>query len=404
MKDKALNICLLLFGLFPLIPGKLKGLPVIILIITSFLFFLKKKKKRFDVIGFCIFSSLYIISFLSIFYTSSYYFPWDKIETTLSLFIIPLSFFLIGEIDFIKIDRAIFHRTFIYSTGILTLLCLIYYAQNNLFDNFPFKVNSFRALITKIPFVNDHPIYVSLFLGIALLLCIDFYKGSSRTEKRFIFFAGILNLVHMFLLSSKGVIIGFTLAIIVYVLVANKSFMARILVSFTIVLFVIGSILLFPNLERRFREFVKKTTYTELRMQNSSSIRLAIFKCTIEKIKEKPLFGYGWGKGNIILKECYKTRSEQLLSLGSNSHNQFLGYYLDGGIFAFGVLVFFLIYLFKHAIANKDNMFLAILVLFVFILNIENILVRQSGVILFIFIMLFYRFTKKNAKDNLINQ
>lgn len=89
-----------------------------------------------------------------------------------------------------------------------------------------------------------------------------------------------------------------------------------------------------------------------------------------------------------------------------NSHNQFISFYLDGGIIAFMTLVAFLSWQFMHAIKNKKYLYFSILILFTLEMFSENILSRQSGLILFIFLISFFRkadpLISKNFSDNLL--
>ena len=76
--DRILLCSICLFGFFPLLPSRLKGFPVVLLLISAIYFFLKKKKRNFPTIDFFKFSSLFFVSFLSIFYTGSFFFPLNK--------------------------------------------------------------------------------------------------------------------------------------------------------------------------------------------------------------------------------------------------------------------------------------------------------------------------------------
>ena len=57
-------------------------------------------------------------------------------------------------------------------------------------------------------------------------------------------------------------------------------------------------IMYFPNTSRRFRELGIKSTYEKLEITNSTSLRIFVYKCAIEKIKTRPILGHGWGKGD----------------------------------------------------------------------------------------------------------
>ena len=124
-------------------------------------------------------------------------------------------------------------------------------------------------------------------------------------------------------------------------------------------------------------------------MQNSSSVRLAIYRCSFNKVLEKPIFGYGWGRGNDALRDCFEEEFYPLASDDYNSHNQYLGYLLDGGLLAGMILIHFVVYFFRKAIIRKDITMAAIVLFYAIIMLMENILVRQAGIILFIFIFSF---------------
>lgn len=384
--------CIFLFAFFPLLPEKVKGLPVIFLFIISTIYFVSKPCMGFNITGLLKLSSIYIINILSIFYSLSFYFPGARAETTLALLIIPFSFFMLNNQVLNNIRRNDFYLTFVISVGILTAYSFFFYCLDNLFIIENFKVNSFRSSVTKLPFIYDHPIYISMYLGISLMLIVPLLKRRNKLIRLLLIIIGLLNIGHIILLSSKAVIIGIILGFIVYVLLYLDKILKKFVFVLTILVVSIISIISFPTLERRFRELTIKTTYTELHVNNSSSIRLAIFKCAFHKIEEKPILGYGWGLGNKSLSDCYKTKSEHLTQNSYNSHNQFLGYFLDGGIIAFFVLILFLSEQFRFAYMKSDYTFLMVLILFTTLMMTENILQRQSGVIPFIFLICFLRF------------
>jgi O-antigen ligase len=402
-QNRIIDYSLCLFGAFPLLPESLKGLPVVLLFFIALYTFFQEKNKAFNYKRFITFSSLYLVSLLSIIYSGSFHFPKNKTETALALIIVPLSFsFLATHNIELKIKKRIL-KLFIVSTSLLSIICLYYYYINGLFNKELFKVNSFRKLITEIPIINDHPIYVSFFIGISILFAITCFKNNSKLEKAILIFLCIINVSHLLLLSSKGAIIAVIIAAIVLFFSTIKSRINRILLPTLILGIFIISIIYFPNMERRFREFSIKSTYTELHTTNSSSIRIAIYKCALEKIKENPILGYGWGQGEKELRVCYKEKSDYLYFKKFNSHNQFLGYYLDGGVIAFTVLLLFLFWQFRHAIINKKYLFFASMIFFSILMLSENILNRQSGIIVFIFFVLLFRNTPPKKNNTLIN-
>ncbi|NNC50723.1 MAG: O-antigen ligase family protein [Flaviramulus sp.] len=404
-----LNISFYLFGVFPILPEKLKGLPVILIIIislASFFFGNNGNQKRINYKPLIGLTSLYTILFLSIFYTLSFSFPKNKIETTLSLLLVPFAFVLIGRESINKSSSLNFFKAFIGSTFVLSFYSFLRYYEAGIFIIDDLKVNSFRRTVTEMPFINDHPIYISIYLGLSVIISIPLILNEkiSLKLKGIIFIACFINCIHLLLLSSKGVILALLFSLISLFYFKINLFKFKILVITSIISIFILSIFFIPTTERRFREFVKKTTYTELRPDNSSSVRVAIYYCVFSIIRENPIIGYGWGVGIEKLNECYKQKSDYLHNKKYNSHNQYMSYYIDGGLLALFVLVLFIFNQFKKALSKSNHSFFSILLFFSIIMLFENILERQSGLIVFIFLICFYRFKKViNNKTAVIN-
>tara|TARA_Y100000385_G_scaffold290848_1_gene365713 strand:- start:1875 stop:3113 length:1239 start_codon:yes stop_codon:yes gene_type:complete len=388
-KDKIIKLSVFLFGMFPLLPERIKGFPVLFLFVTSIYLTLKKGSVNYNFKEFLKLSSLYTISCLSILYTGSLCLPFNKLETSLSLIVVPISFMLLNLPKLNKSSIKILAIYFTFSTSTHTLFSLFYYYQKGVFTPDQFKVNIIRQLVTEIPFINDHPIYISIFLGISILMSIRLLKLYEPAVKGLLLVSILINIFHLLLLSSKGVTISITISGIILLFYNSNSKLLAFALAFCVLASFIASIFYFPNMERRFRELGKITTYSQLHTTNSSSIRIEIYKCAFKVIKQSPIIGYGWSKGEEKLINCYT--SKYMSDKKLNSHNQFISFYLDGGIITFMTLVAFLSWQFMHAIKNKKYLYFSILILFTLEMFSENILSRQSGVILFIFLISFFR-------------
>lgn len=403
VKNKAKNISsnllltsILLFGLFPLIPEKIKGLPVVYIFIISLIIFIRTKKKKFDKTLFLQLSAIFFINFSSIFYTSSFVFPINKIETSLSLIILPLSFAILPDnvLSLRKINRDLFCNLFILSSLVLTFLLLIHFYSLGFFSGSDLKVNSFRKASQEIIFFGGHPVYLNLYFAVSILFLFEKISKESVFSKKILFFIiAIVLTINIILLSAKGVIISLLASSICYLFMKIKKRRKGLLISLVLILATLFIISFSPTVERRFRELTKTTTYTEFHHQNSTSIRIGIYKCVIKTIKKSPIIGFGWGESNQKLINCYKDNNNFLFKGRYNSHNQYLSFILNGGIIALFLFFLFLKKILKDSVNNKDYIFTSIIVLFITLFFTENILERQSGVILFIFIMSFFKLT-----------
>lgn len=392
-KNKLITICFFSFGVFPILPFKLKGIPVFILLVIAIWIFFNKKAKKFPLKLFLIFSSLFFINILSLLNTFS--FPGKKIETILSLVLVPIGFFMIYEFISRK-HKLFFTKTYIFSTLILAISHFFYYFTIGLFNGNSLKVNSFRKAVTEIPILNNHPIYVSVFLSIAVLFSIYFFKKENKKNKLILIAFCILFFIDLFLISSKGVLVALFFALIFYLFISIKKRNIRLIVLTVFISSFILSIFYIPTLERRFRELKIKSTYQKIQPNNSSSVRIGIYKCAFKTIMEKPLFGYGFGTSP--QKKCYKTLSHHLFLESYNSHNQYLGYVLNAGVFGAITLLFFIFFILRTSWNNKDYLYVSIIILYAIIMLTENILERHSGLILFIFIVNLFFITNQKKK------
>lgn len=365
-----------------MLPFKLKGLPVFLLLGIAIFYFTKNKFVNFSLNYFLFLSSLFIINIFSLLNTFS--FPIKNIETIISLILIPLAFaFLNGFIT--EKQKTIFTLSFICASFTLAISHLIYFFSTDLFSEGSLKVNSFRKAVVEIPVLSEHPIYISFFLSIALLFLVSFSWNKDVKSQIFLFICSLIITIDLFLISSKGVILALFFAILIYLFNLIKTSKVKIISLSLFVSFFIISILYFPTLERRFRELSTHSTYTKVDSNNSSSIRFGIYKCVVNTIIEKPFLGYGFG--TVAQSKCYENTSEHLFVSNYNSHNQYLGYMLNAGAFGIITILFFIFYLMRFSYVHKDYLLLSLMIFFSIVMLTENILERQSGVILFIFIV-----------------
>jgi O-antigen ligase len=86
------------------------------------------------------------------------------------------------------------------------------------------------------------------------------------------------------------------------------------------------------------------------------------------------------------LNACYDNYGFYELSKENiNSHNQYLDYFLKGGILLFISFIFILIVKLRHSLKQKNYLYFSITMLFSFAFITENILVRQYGMFIYVF-------------------
>ena len=90
-----LKYSFIFLALFPLIPNRIKGLPVILLLLFSIFLFFNEKRKQFNWKLLLINSSIFLVYLFSLLYTSNISYAMKKLEISLSLLVFPLVFSLI---------------------------------------------------------------------------------------------------------------------------------------------------------------------------------------------------------------------------------------------------------------------------------------------------------------------
>lgn len=408
-REDIINYSIISFGLFPIIPNKLKGLLLIFVFLTSLNYYLKDKNKENYFKPFLINTALLFVYVLSMFYTSDISYAFRKLGPGISIIFFPLIFFIF--LGSFKVKREIINKALnLFSISTLAFLFIyfiyLFFVDRPINPYFDFPTTIFfRNTIDKLPIIGRHPIYISLFLGISIIntarLLIYYFK-SKKNVSILLVIAQIIFISVLFLISSKGTILSLiVISIFIYYLSSKnkiKTILFGLLTSFLLII----SISFIPQVNKRFKElFVLKTYSVEnIHDRNSSQIRVAIWKTSFDKIKQSPIIGYGIGDVQIILNNSYKNISPILLKRQYNSHNQYLGIWLSTGIIGLILFLYFLLFNYKLSLEYKDYLFLSILLFFSLNFLTENIIERQTGAMLFFFLInLFSASNYKKIKE-----
>jgi O-antigen ligase len=398
-----LRLFLIITGLFPILPFKIKGV-VALFFVLIVLFSIKKRKLEINYL-FLLNTSLFVFYLISLTYSANVKGGISKLETTLSLFIFPMGFLFLSAnkkaINNIVEYGNIFKYTFIASSFLLSILLFI--LSFNYGDYITQKVNINRFvydLSEGFLWMRDHPIYLSIYLSISLFLIAEIFNQSKRKHQIILLLVGIFEVIVVSILSRKGVIISLLLSFLIFSLMKIKN-KKKVLFSFFI--FVTAIIFLgqnyFPDTAKRFREVFDTKSYDEVVSYSSTSIRYGIYKCSFEKIKESWLFGYGIGDVGEELRKCYKDKSEVLYIGNFNSHNQYLGIILRVGVFGLLLFVISIILNLIFLYNRKDYSAFSIILMLVLVMLTENIMERQNGVILFSLLINYFVFRNLIIKN-----
>lgn len=391
-RSKYLDGLILIFAIFPVIPNIIKGLPVILLFLGG-LFFIKKSNVNWKWL--LVNSSLFLVYAISTIYSIDYSESFKKLETALSILIIPISFFcFLSHYTITELLKLIFIKAFVISTTLFSIISFLYIYFNNSLLGYKWTTDKYRNIIMDMPVIGQHPIYCSIFLSLAIIFVIYLFKKGllkKYNEKMFFSTLTIINSILLLFLLSKGAILSLFIIIFFFIIFQKINIVYKNVLIVTMVL----SIIILFIYNRRMNELINTQTYETFNPNLSTSIRLGIYDCSIEIIKKHFFLGYGVGDAQRELNLCYANKSDILLMHKFNSHNQYLDVTIKTGFIGLSVFLGFLIINFIYAIKNKNELMIMILVLYCMMFLVENILSRQSGVILFFFLISFFNNSKK---------
>lgn len=246
--------------------------------------------------------------------------------------------------------------------------------------------------------------YAGVFSLISIIISFELYRTS--TKFRYFYFLSILiSIFFIFLISARISIITLILLLIIYLLFYFKKKITYKLFLFTgIFLTVLLTVLLNKNLSQRF--FIQKNIESTIQVAKASEPRVIIWDCAFEMIKSTNFNQFSglssYNQINYNFKECYgksienSDRKHWFLNKEYNSHNQFIHFYLIGGIIGF--LLFF-IFIVHSLFYSRNNFYgFSIILTLTLFLFVENLFERQFGT--YIFIIFFSLYIPKLKSQN----
>ena len=393
-----------LFGVYPLIPHKFESISVFLLALCSLIYRILTPKKIIFKKTFFIVSSIYFILFLSVLFSEDTARGLKKMETTLSLLAFPIIFYLLLGKSFVDLTRIklFFLKSYYVSCLIFTSFSFYLF---EIYENSKYVTkdsNFYRIAIFDNKLIGEHPIYVSIFISIAIIFGFSFFDKKIKIsfKNSSIVLAQCYLITLLLMLMSKGVILSLLMVFIIK-LIKQKSFTK--IHFFSLALILTTFFILIPSENNRFKEILDLNSYKKLDKNNSTSIRFITYKCGLKSLLNSPIFGYGIGDVQEKMDLCYQDENANFSKKMYNTHNQYLFIWLSSGIIGFVIFIGILFYYFKKSIEFKDEVMFSILVLYSFTFLFENVLSRQSGVIFFCFIINYFLWNNFNKNKTLLS-
>ena len=365
-----------LLGVFPIVPFIVKPFLLLPLLLTSLfnLCFINKSEINWKKI--IISTSVFFLFIASACYSTD-------IDRAIKL-LIRLSPFLVLPISFAMVPKAIYKKltdvfvqVYTISCGLFCFVIFIYCKSLNSSDIlyiYSYISNEFWGY-------EDHPIYISLYFGIALILLL--FKNKKSLLNIFLIITIFFTLLF---LSRKGNIISLVIILLIMLVSNSKKLLNRNFLGYTFagLLIVIGVSFLFSNfLFIRFKEIINLSQFIN-NPETSTGIRSILWRISINLSFQSPFFGYGLGSVQTLIDASLIESGYKKLTLihRYNAHNQYLQIALSSGYIGLGYFLSIITYFFIE-LKNRTNkrafcIFLYIIFCFIF----ESLLERQNGIII----------------------
>lgn len=377
-----------LLALLPLFNIKMVSIAIILFVIGAFINYIygdnKNKlieKKQWYVCF--LFAAIFFFYLIALAWTSNTRIGFKQLEKVLPFLFIPFTIFILKPFK-TKQQLSLFFKTYVIANVVLVVLTFVYilYHINDILSP---KANYIKSLklreyIEGTPVIGEHTIYFSLLMATALLLLYyhRFKLKILNVILALVLFAGLL------IASSRGVVMAlfFVASIILFQKIKNKR---NAIATFAAMLALFSGVVYFSPLKVRVNEIVEnKYFYPEGVHFNSFNLRTAIYNCSFNLAKKAGFFGFSPGDTQNELNTCYKKFNTNAFTLKKyNTHNQYLDYLLAFGFLGVVSILMLFGYYLHLAMKYKDKLYFNFLILIYLIFLIENLLVRNTGIIVF---------------------
>lgn len=394
----------LLFA-FPLFKVNIINLLVIVLIILSLIINPKKINSIYNLNFFSFTIPFWIVLFTSLFYfgEKNWY---NNINNAIPFLIYPFAFFLIPIENFNSDDIKKYLRITKLSCLIIFFTFIITFIYKYSIEDFfviEYQISKFRDFVYNDSSVfKIHPTYYTLII---LFLITNSFEILIKKRNVFEIVFTALSILIIFLLLSK-VTITLTILLLFYYLVNRIRLSHFKKISLSFFLFFLISFLLIktPGVLERFKEiYLSFNNPPEGVQHDSTNIRIALYKCDIEILKENYLLGIGFHNVKQEILSCLETNYEATFYNNHLflTHNYFLYIIIGSGIFGFFIFMLYIYKLFLIALKiKKIEFYFFILLIFIASLT-EDFLYRNLGNFFFhIFFFTYYLNYKLNVPNN----
>jgi O-antigen ligase len=396
----------MLVGVAATLPTKWTNLNSFFIILSVIVWLIgliiNKKKINFQFKILSIFISFFVLTFISILFSSNLTPLFSKIETRLVIVAFPLILLGSAEVDKSLIKLVL--KAFIFSCILISLLCVVHtfyinYLHGNTYQLSNNWLFSSDNLVDRFGF---HPNYFSIYCAFSVFIIIFFFK-----EKEFsgwISFILIVYLIFIQLLLASRVglmsFIGLFVITIIYEAYAKRKLWLGVIGVILFMTLILVASINSRTVKDKFDALFDRNInqYNEPFRVNRRAIQ---WSSALEVFLQSPAIGVGTGDMQDELQKVYLERKfMEGYEYQYNPHNLFLDSAASLGVLGLFSTLLLLGISFYSAISHRSVLYLQFLTLFFLISLVESTFSVQKGVAFFFFFnTLFYSYFSKMAKE-----
>lgn len=328
-------------------------------------------------------------------YTQNLFQGWNKLQTLLSLLVIPLMLPSFSNIH-IKEKLNIYFSAFTAGVSLNMIICFVrssvlflyelYCRKNNIqLDEYPYTNYFFYSYLSYFM----HYGYMSMYVNMSILFLFSVLakKTTNARQRNGIIILIALQSVFVLMLYSKAGIIALLFIYFIflfYYLFVTKKIKQSIYILLSLISIILLLFTVIPHTTERFSGMINGIVEPNINPSSdeSTQIRLMAWKTSTQLIKESPLLGYGTGDANEILQNGYANNGYIIpFKKKINSHNQFFQTQLSVGIAGLIVILLFFISLIFRGVKTKSFILISFCITTLFVYLTESYLETQVGVI-----------------------
>jgi O-antigen ligase len=360
------------------------------------------KKKILFLIPFLLFL---LINVLGMLYSTNKVQAIKELETYSAFLVIPLLWLWLPESSplFFKRIALVIILTALAHCILAHAICINEIIKSGESLNLLFSAEKYQYLYLSYR-VGIHPTYLGVLIITALISLWYYSKNKTTIALTAIGLAGVYLTLFLFLLLSRGPIIGLFVLLVFNALWRLKStgFLVKLSVYGAIIL-IAASILFFAPLRMRFIDPVVRMIQTKSYHFDNDSLSLHIrsWVCavSVNQSLATVIFGQGTGEERTVLNNCYaENEYTAMVNSGLNAHNEFLSQYVRLGLIGMFSFLSIIVVYFLKGFQNNNLMVTSFVILISIICLFESILNVSKGVFFISYLFpYFYLLDKEKA-------